>query len=612
MARIVAITSCPTGIAHTFMAAEGLQRGAEALGHTIKVETQGSVGAQNTLTASDVQAADVVIIAADTKVDMSRFAGKPVYETSTNAAIKDAQSVVKSALTLTAAPAATATPATEHLRIVGITSCPTGIAHTFMAAEGLQRGAEALGHTIKVETQGSVGAQNTLTTADVQQANLVIIAADTKVDMSRFAGKPVYETSTNAAIKDGQAVVKAAIAQTANVATAQAPKADYLAEIQTAKAAQAKSRRGPYKHLLTGVSYMIPFVVAGGILIALAFAIGGYRIAFYDTSNLTVLTTGFAANPLQSIGAALFVTGAKAAFLLFVPVLAGYIAYSIADRPGIAPGMIGGILAGLTGSGFLGGLIAGFLAGYTVYWLNRTIKLPRNMVGLMPVLVLPLLSSLIVGILMLYVVGTPVALLNQALINGLKGLQGTNAALLGLILGLMMAFDMGGPVNKAAYAFSTGLLLDPHNPLYLPMAAVMAAGMTPPLGLALATVLFKNRFTTDEREAGKAAWVLGASFITEGAIPFAAEDPFRVIPSIMVGSAITGALSALFGIGLHVPHGGIWVMFIPGVVSNIPLYLLSIVIGTCVTAGMLFLLKRPVAVEEGETHAETVPAATVA
>ncbi len=491
--------------------------------------------------------------------------------------------------------------------IVAITSGPTGIAHTFMAAEGLQRGAEALGHTIKVETQGSVGAQNTLTEADVRAADLVIIAADTKVEMSRFTGKAVYETSTNAAIKDGQAVVKEALAQ-AEARPAQTGKSDYVAQVQAAKAARSQSRRGPYKHLLTGVSYMIPFVVAGGILIALAFAIGGYRIAFYDTSNITVLTSGFASNPLQSIGAALFVTGAKAGFLLYIPVLAGFIAYSIADRPGIAPGMIGGVLAGITGSGFLGGIIAGFLAGYLVYWLNKTIRLPRNLAGIMPVLILPLLSSLIVGLVMLYVVGTPVSLLNQALVNGLKGLQGANAAVLGLIIGLMMAFDMGGPVNKAAYAFSTGLLLDPHNPVFLPMAAAMAAGMTPPLGLALATVLFKNRFTHDEREAGKAAWVLGASFITEGAIPFAAEDPFRVIPSIMVGSAVTGILTAVFGIGLHVPHGGIWVMFIPGVISNLPLYILAILLGTVVTAGMLFVLKRPVAAESEEEVPATVAA----
>jgi PTS system fructose-specific IIC component len=498
-------------------------------------------------------------------------------------------------------------------RIVAITSCPTGIAHTFMAAEGLQRAAEALGHEIKVETQGSVGAQNTLSAAEIAAADVVIVAADTKVDVSRFSGKTVYETSTGAAIKDGQAVLRAALAQAqaqaqvrpqeTRPAEAEQPQAGYLAQVQAAREARARARRGPYKHLLTGVSYMIPFVVSGGILIALAFAIAGYRIAFYDTSNLTTLTTGFVANPLQSLGAALFVIGAKAGFLLFVPILSGFIAYSIADRPGIAPGMIGGVLASLTGSGFLGGIIAGFLAGYVVHWLNRGIRLPRNLAGLMPVLILPLLGSLIVGMLMLYVIGTPVALLNQALIAGLRGLQGANAALLGLIIGLMMAFDMGGPVNKAAYAFSTGLLLDPHNPVYLPMAASMAAGMTPPLGLALATLLFKNRFTPDEREAGKAAWVLGASFITEGAIPFAANDPLRVIPSIMVGSAITGALSAFFGCQLHVPHGGIWVMFIPGVVGNLPQYLLSIVVGMVVTAGMLFVLKRPIAVEEERLEA---------
>lgn len=582
MASIVAITSCPTGIAHTFMAAEGLQRGAEALGHTIKVETQGSVGAQNTLTEAEIQKADIVIIAADTKVDMSRFKGKPVYETSTNAAIKDGQAVVKDALAevgqSATAPAASTT--NSGRRIVAITSCPTGIAHTFMAAEGLQKGAEALGNTIKVETQGSVGAQNTLTPEEIAAADVVIIAADTKVDMSRFTGKSVYETSTNAAIKDGQGVVKSALAQAA--ASPQAGRKDYVAEVQAAKASRSKARRGPYKHLLTGVSYMIPFVVAGGILIALAFAVGGYRVV-YDTSN--------------SLGATLFQIGAKAAFLLFVPILSGFIAYSIADRPGLAPGMIGGVLANLGGSGFLGGIIAGFLAGYVVYWLNRTIKLPRNLEGIKPVLVLPLLGSLIVGLLMAYVIGVPVSLLNQALIHGLQSLQTGSAIVLGLILGLMMAFDMGGPVNKAAYAFSTGLLLDPHNPVYLPMAAVMAAGMTPPLGLALATVLFKNRFTHDEREAGKAAWILGLSFITEGAIPFAAEDPFRVIPAAMIGSAITGAMSMLFQIQLHVPHGGIFVLFIPNVVSNLPLYILSILVGTLVTTGALFILKRPIPAE---------------
>jgi PTS system fructose-specific IIC component len=595
------------------MAAESLKQGAGALGYSIKVETQGSVGTQAMLTPADIQNADVVIIAADTKVDQSRFSGKPIYETSTNAAIKDGQAVVKNALSTIAAPAlaATSEPVGAPKSIVAITSCPTGIAHTFMAAEGLEKGAQELGYKIKVETQGSVGAQNTLTPGDIASADVVVIAADAKVDLSRFAGKPVYETSTNAAINNGQAVIRNALAQ-ATTQPGRAGSKDYVAEVQAAKAARSQARRGPYKHLMTGVSYMIPFVVAGGIMIALAFAVGGYKIAFFDTSNLTVLVTGFAANPLQSIGAALFVIGAKAGFLLYVPILAGFIAYSIADRPGIAPGMIGGVIASLGGSGFLGAIIAGFLAGYTVYWLNRGIKLPRNLAGIMPVLVLPVLGSLIVGLIMIFVVSVPVSFLNQALVGWLKGLQGANAAFLGLIIGLMMAFDMGGPVNKAAYAFATGLLLDPHNPIYLPMAMSMAAGMTPPLGLALATVLFKDRFTADEREAGKAAWVLGASFITEGAIPFAAEDPFRVIPSIMIGSAVTGALVGLFNIGLHVPHGGIWVMFIPGVVGNLPLYILSILIGVVVTAGALFVLKRPIAQEESATEEEKVPVAAVA
>jgi fructose PTS system EIIBC or EIIC component len=601
MTKIVAVTSCPTGIAHTFMAAEGLERGAEVLGHSIKVETQGSVGAENKLTAADITDADLVIIAADAKVDLSRFAGKPLYETSTNAAIKDGQSVVKSALaqvtnqsssTSVATPVATSKAASN---IVAVTSCPTGIAHTFMAAEGLQRGAEAQGHTIKVETQGSVGAENKLTAADIAAADIVIIAADAKVDLGRFAGKPIYETSTNAAINNGQDVVNKALAQAVSkpAQTSQAASKDYVAEVQATKAAKSASRTGPYKHLMTGVSYMIPFVVAGGILIALGFAFGGINA---DTATGT-------------LGYNLFQIGANAAFALFVPILAGYISYSIADRPGLAPGMIGGVLAGsaFTGSGFLGGIIAGFLAGYVTLWLNRGIVLPRNLAGLKPVLILPLLSAIIVGLLMIYVIGTPVHLINVALTGWLESMQAGSAIVLGLILGLMMGFDMGGPVNKAAYAFSVGLL---SSHVYLPMAAVMAAGMTPPLGLALATVLFKNRFTDDEREAGKAAWVLGLSFITEGAIPFAAEDPFRVIPSLMIGSAVTGALSMLFQCQLRVPHGGIFVLPIPNVVTNLPQYVLAIAIGTVVTAGALFVLKRPIAAtEEKEEEQKAVAAA---
>ena len=587
MANLVAITACTTGIAHTFMAAQELQRAAQAQGDTIKVETQGAVGAENKLTPADIAGADVVIIAADTKVDLSPFADKPIYETSSDAAIRNAQYVIQRAKdraqsSPSAASAPVAAAAISGKRLVGITSCPTGIAHTFMAAEGLEKGAQALGNTIKVETQGSVGAQNTLTPADIAAADAVIIAADTKVDLSRFAGKPIYETSTNAAINDGQAVVKNALAKAASGPAPQAGQADYMAEVQAGKAKQKRSITGAYKHLLTGVSYMIPFVVAGGILIALGFAVGGV--------NVDKATSG--------LGWSLFTIGANGAFVLFVPILAGFIAYSIADRPGLAPGLVGGLLSTtVVGGGFLGGMLAGFLAGYTVYWLNRLIRLPRNLVGLMPVLILPVLSVLIVGLLMIFVVGPPVHLINTALTNWLSGLTTGNAIILGLLMGGMMAVDMGGPVNKAAYAVAIALLA---SKVYGPMAAVMAAGMTPPLAVGLATYLFKDRWTPEEREAGKSVWILGLAFITEGAIPYAAEDPIRVIPSCIVGSAVAGALSMLFGCQLRVPHGGIFVVFIPDVVSNLPMYLLAIVIGALVSTAALFILKRPIAVKEGK------------
>jgi PTS system fructose-specific IIC component len=329
---------------------------------------------------------------------------------------------------------------------------------------------------------------------------------------------------------------------------------------------------------MTGVSYMLPFVVSGGLMIAIAFALGG--IYAYDDAHKGTLAY------------ALFQIGAKGAFTLIAPALAGYIAYSIADRPGIAPGMIGGLVAANMGAGFLGGIAAGFIAGYGVSWLNRTIKLPRNLEGLKPVLILPFLGTLLTGLVMVYIVGGPVAQILAGLTVWLRGLQGANAILLGLLIGAMMAFDMGGPVNKAAYAFSTGLLA---SQIYTPMAAAMGAGMTPPLALALATVLFKDRFTRDEHEAGKAAAVLGISFITEGAIPFAARDPLRVIPALMIGSAVTGALSMLSGVELKVPHGGIFVLPIPNAVTHLGAYLLALLIGTAVGAVLLRILKKPVA-----------------
>ncbi|WP_029689325.1 fructose-specific PTS transporter subunit EIIC [Thermoanaerobacter sp. A7A] len=449
-------------------------------------------------------------------------------------------------------------------KVVAVTACPTGIAHTYMAAENLQMAAKEMGVDIKVETQGSIGAENQLTEEDIKAADAVIIAAATKVDKSRFAGKPVLEVPVEDAIKDAKGLIEKALKM-------EKPK-DYVEKVEEIHKERSAQRTGAYKHLMTGVSYMIPFVVAGGILIALSF-FWGYK-AFEVEGTLPW---------------ALMKIGGGSAFALMVPILSGYIAFSIADRPGLVPGMVGGMLAVSTGAGFLGGIISGFLAGYTIVYLKRLIKLPKTLEGLMPILILPVLSTLIVGLLMIYVIGSPMKAIMTSLTAWLTGMSSTNAVIFGAILGLMMAFDMGGPVNKTAYTFATGLLA---SNVFAPMAAVMAAGMTPPLGLALATVLFKNRFTKEEIEAGKAAWVLGASFITEGAIPFAAADPFRVIPSIMVGSAVTAALSMLFHIELRAPHGGIFV--IPIAVSNPLLYIGVIAVGTVVTALMIAVLKKKI------------------
>jgi PTS system fructose-specific IIC component len=595
MAKIVAVTGCPTGIAHTVMAAEALRKTADVMGHTITVETRGAEGAQNVLSPADIAAADVVIISSDIYLEMDRFAGKPVLAVTTSEAIRKTRAVIENALAEAAdtgpipAPAdqaerAAAETAEGPKRLVAVTSCPTGIAHTFMAAEALRKAAVSLGHQIKVETQGSVGAKNVLSAEEIQAADAVIIAADAYVDKLRFAGKRLYETSTKAALHEGAMVIQAALD------LPQPPKGEYIEKVKELKKARSATRSGPYKHLMTGVSYMLPVVVAGGLLIALAFAFGGI----------------YAGKAEGTFGWALMQIGGSTAFALFVPVLGGFIAYSIADRPGLAPGLIGGMLATTVGAGFLGGIVAGFIAGYVTLLLNAKIKLPDNLQGLKPVLILPLISTLIVGLLMIYVVGPPVGRALSALTSWLTGLQEGSAILLGLILGAMMAFDMGGPVNKAAYTFSVGLLA---SKIYAPMAAVMAAGMVPPLGLALAATLFKNRFTADERETSKAAFVLGISFITEGAIPYAARDPFRVIPGIMIGGAVTGALAMLFGAHLLVPHGGIFVLMIPNAVTHLALYVLAIVVGTLVTAGALFFLKRPVLEPESGLSAVQAEAA---
>jgi len=454
-------------------------------------------------------------------------------------------------------------------RIVAVTSCPTGIAHTFMAADALLEAAKALGLHMRVETQGSVGAGTPLTAEEIAQADLVIIAADREVERSRFAGKRLFTSDTKVAITQGQALIQQAMEQAATWIPATS------ASLVEGSNTQGNAK-GIYSHLMTGVSFMLPFVVAGGLLIALAFAIGGI--------DVNKAEDGFAHT--------LFTIGANGAFALMVPILAGYIAFSIAERPALVPGMVGGMLAQQVGAGFLGGILAGFIAGYSVQWLLRSIQLPRNLAGLMPVLILPLLSTLITGLLMYYVIGTPVAGVLQYLSDWLASLQGgLNALLLGAILGGMMAVDMGGPINKAAYAFSVALVA---QGITQPMAATMIAGMTPPIALACAAWLFPAKFTADERSSKGATCILGLAFISEGAIPFAARDPLRVIPCLVVGSAGAGAVAMATQTALHAPHGGAFLLPIPGVVVNYSGWALAMAAGIVISAALLGLFKRPV------------------
>jgi fructose PTS system EIIBC or EIIC component len=591
MKQIVALTASPVGTAHARLAAEALRAVAAQAGHGFKVEIADPAGASGVLSAADIAAADVILLAVDAPVDTGRFSAKTVYETRTSAAIRHPQAIMDAALAqvapacgkpvTTAVPAAATAPvaptAATRKRIVAITSCPTGIAHTFMAAEALKKAAAALGHDIRVETQGSVGAKSQLTPEEIAAADTVVIAADTNVDLGRFGGKALSRVSTKDAMHHGQKVITDALA----LPVPAAGSANLAQNVEQLKASRSSARSGPYKHLMTGVSHMLPIVIAGGLAIALAFAIGGI----------------YAGNDKGSFAAALSLIGGGAAFQLMVAVLSGFIAFSIADRPGLAPGLVGGFLAQQLGAGFLGGIVSGFLAGYLTLFLARKIKLPDNLEGLKPVLILPFLSTLTVGLLMIFVIAPPVQSVLSTMTEWLNSMRGANALLLGVILGSMMAFDMGGPINKAAYTFGVGLL---GSQVYTPMAAIMAAGMTPPLGIALAVLIAKNRFDADERKAGAAAAVLGLAFITEGAIPFAAKNPLRVIPALMLGSAVTGGLSMLSGVQLLVPHGGIFALLIPGAVTHLVPYLLAIVAGTVVTTGALLLtLKKepaPVAV----------------
>lgn len=501
---------------------------------------------------------------------MTRFVGKRVFQIAPAQALQDVEAVLRrgaeEAEVYVASAAEPVADAPRAPRLVAITACPTGVAHTFMAAEALQQTAKRLGYELQVETQGSVGAKTPLSAAAIAEADVVLLAADIEVATERFAGKKIYRCGTGVALKQSGSHAEKALAEGAVESAA-----------SDGKAPAKQEKTGIYKHLLTGVSFMLPMVVAGGLMIALSFVFG--ITAFKEEGTLA---------------AALMQIGGETAFKLMVPLLAGYIAYSIADRPGLAPGMIGGLLASTLGAGFIGGIIAGFIAGYAAKAISRYVALPQSLEALKPILIIPLFASLITGLVMIYVVGKPVAGMLGALTHFLDSMGTTNAILLGVLLGGMMCVDLGGPINKAAYAFSVGLLASQS---YAPMAATMAAGMVPPIGLGIATFIARRKFAQTEREAGKAAFVLGLCFISEGAIPFAAKDPLRVIPASIAGGALTGALSMYFGCKLMAPHGGLFVLAIPNAINHALLYLLAIVAGSLLTAVVYATVKRPEAVE---------------
>lgn len=457
----------------------------------------------------------------------------------------------------------------NYPKVLAVTACPTGIAHTFMAAESLMKVGNKKGVSIKVETNGSSGAKNILTKEEIENAECIIVAADKNVEMARFNGKKVIITKVANGIHKADELIERAI-------KGDAPIYNHNGDVSVSDNEENESfGRKIYKDLMNGVSNMLPFVVSGGILIALAFLFDNYEINPASFGSNTPLAAF-----LKSIG--------DYAFGFMLPVLAGYIAYSIADRPSLVVGFVGGIIAKEGGAGFLGALIAGFLAGYLVIGLKKLFsKLPQSLDGIKPVLLFPLFGTLLVGIIMTFIVLPPVVAINNAMVNFLASLGGTSKVLLGLVLGAMMAIDMGGPINKAAYVFGVASL---DAGQYEIMAAVMAGGMVPPIAIALCTTFFKNRFTKEQRESGKVNYVMGLSFITEGAIPFAAADPLRVIPSCAIGSGVAGALSMLFNASLRAPHGGI---FVVPVVSNPIMYLVAILVGSLVGMSLLAVLKKP-------------------
>ncbi|NYB28877.1 PTS fructose transporter subunit IIBC [Pantoea agglomerans] len=552
------------GLASAYMAQQRLAAAAAAAG----------------LTLTDNPAdAELAIVLGKNVPDDAALNGKAVWLGDIQLAVREPETFLnraKAEAKTWQAPAAVATPeagapaapaqAGAQKRVVAVTACPTGVAHTFMAAEAIQAEATRRGWWVKVETRGSVGAGNAITPEEVAAADLVIVAADIEVDLAKFAGKPMYRTSTGLALKKTAQELDKAVAEAKPYKAAAGGQSNSSEE-------EKKGGAGAYRHLLTGVSYMLPMVVAGGLSIALSFAFG--ITAFKEQGTLA---------------AALMQIGGGSAFALMVPVLAGFIAFSIADRPGLTPGLIGGMIATSINAGFLGGIIAGFIAGYAAKLISGKVKLPQSMEALKPILIIPLFASLITGLLMIYVVGKPVAGIMNGLTHWLANMGTANAVLLGAILGGMMCTDMGGPVNKVAYAFGVGLL---SSQTYAPMAAIMAAGMVPPLAMGLATLVARRKFNKGQQEGGKAALVLGLCFISEGAIPFAARDPMRVLPCCIVGGATTGAISMAIGAKLMAPHGGLFVLLIPGAITPVIGYLMAIIIGTAIAGLSYAVLKRP-------------------
>ncbi|AFC87298.1 PTS fructose-like transporter subunit IIB [Frateuria aurantia] len=576
--NVIFASACPSGMVTSYLAASVIEREARRRGWSLHSEIHGRMRPTRMVSTAEIEAVDCILIAADAGAelgDLSRFVGRRVYRGSIAEVLADpggwldraeVEARVWTAEDASTRPAA-GMETRDVPRIVAVTACPTGVAHTFMAAEALVTAARAKGWEIRVETRGSVGARDELSPAEIEAADVVVLACDIEVDSQRFAGRRIWRTSTGAALKQPLQTLSDALQQ-AEVEQAGGGQAG-------ASAVPGKTKsRGVYGHLLTGVSFMLPMVVAGGLLIALSFVFG---IKAYEQHG--------------TLAAALMQIGGGTAFKLMVPVLAGYIAWSIADRPGLTPGMIGGYLAVTLNAGFLGGIAAGFLAGYLALGLARYLKLPSSMEALKPILIIPLVASLVTGLAMIYVIGGPVAMVMGGLTRFLSSMNTGNAVLLGLVLGAMQCFDLGGPVNKAAYAFGVAMLSQGESG-YAPMAAVMAAGMVPPLGMGLASLLAPGKFSLQDREAGKAAMVLGLCFISEGAIPFMAKDPLRVIPVSMVGGAVTGALSMYFGCKLLAPHGGVFVMLIPHAVVHVGLYLLSILAGATLIGLGYAVVKR--------------------